>query len=79
MSSTAATLSFALPQAGHVRLSVHDVLGREVMHVADGEYSAGRHVVALDNAQTGRLGAGLYFVRMQVAGRVFNRRFAIAR
>ncbi|MBI5168039.1 MAG: T9SS type A sorting domain-containing protein [Candidatus Eisenbacteria bacterium] len=74
----AATFAFALPAAGHVKLSVLDVQGRQVLSLADGEYAAGRHALAVNAGARGSLGAGLYFVRLQVAGRTFTRRFVVA-
>jgi hypothetical protein len=73
------TFAFALPQGAHVKLSVLDVQGRQVMALADGEYAAGRHSLAWSNGARGQLGAGLYFVRLQVEGRTFTQRFVLAR
>jgi CSLREA domain-containing protein len=58
----AATLPFALPAAGPVRLVVYDVLGREVAVLVDGVVEAGRHEVVLDARA---LPSGLYFVRLE--------------
>ncbi|MFN8588386.1 MAG: T9SS type A sorting domain-containing protein [Candidatus Eisenbacteria bacterium] len=74
-----ATFAFALPAAGHVKLTVLDVQGRQVLSLADGEFAAGRHSLAWTNGRTALLGAGLYFARLQVAGRTITQRFAIAR
>ena len=73
----AATFAFALPATGHVKLSVLDVQGRQVLSLADGEYAAGRHALSVHAGARGSLGAGLYFVRMQVAGRTFTQRFVV--
>jgi hypothetical protein len=71
-------MSFALPRAARVHLSLLDVQGREVLVLADGEYGAGRQSVSF-GART-PLGAGLYFVRLRVAnGPTFTRRLAVAR
>jgi DNA-binding transcriptional LysR family regulator len=59
-----------------VRIGVLDVLGREVAVLAAGERPAGRHEVAWDAA---RVKPGLYFVRMQAAGRTFLRRIVMIR
>ncbi len=60
------TLSYGLPTEGHVRLTVHDVSGREVVQLFDGERGAGWHTLAWDGAgaSKGRLSAGVYFVRV---------------
>jgi hypothetical protein len=64
----AARLHFAMPRGASVRLSVLDVLGREVAVLADGSYGAGVHEVLW---QDPRISAGLYFVKLQVPGRTF--------
>jgi hypothetical protein len=77
--STGGQFPFALPSASRVRLSVLDVQGREVLVLADGEFPAGRHVLAWSNGQRANLGSGLYFVRLRAGGRTFTRRFVLAR
>ncbi len=74
-----ARIGFALPSASHVRLSVIDVQGREVAVLAEGDYEAGRHQVRWDGTYGGRLGSGLYFVRLNVAGRSLVRRIVVTR
>ncbi len=56
-------LRFSLASASPVRLSVHDVLGREVAVLADGPHAPGRYEVAFYGS---RLAAGLYVVRAMV-------------
>jgi hypothetical protein len=66
------TLSFALPAAGPVRLSVYDVHGREVARLADRTFTAGAHALAWrGHADGGRpLPAGTYFAKLDTpAGR----------
>lgn len=48
---------FALGQRTHVTLAVHDMLGRRVVLLVDGELDAGGHVVRFDAAS---LPAGMY-------------------
>lgn len=43
-----ATLAYRLPTPQHVRLTVHDALGREVAVLVDGTRPAGTHEVAFD-------------------------------
>ena len=54
----------ALPEGARVRITVHDVMGREVALVADGEYTAGEFPVTWDGAGDNgeRVGPGIYFV-----------------
>ena len=57
-------ISFTLPQSGHVRLVVHDIAGREVARLVDGEVSAGSHQVHWSAAAP----PGLYFARLWSPG-----------
>jgi hypothetical protein len=60
------SFGFTLPAAGPVSLVVHDVTGRRVATVIDGEARpAGPNLAAF---ATDRLEAGLYFVRLEFAG-----------
>jgi hypothetical protein len=52
----------AMAESGHLRVTVHDVLGREVMRLADEAWPAGRHTLTLDGST---LSSGLYVVRVQ--------------
>jgi hypothetical protein len=79
----AGTFAFALPRESRVRLSVLDVQGREVLLLEDGVRPAGWHTLAWRNGERTRLGAGLYFARLQAgqvtragAGRPAGRRAA---
>jgi len=75
----AGSFAFALPREAHVRLSVLDVQGREVLVLADGTRPAGWHTLAWRNGERATLGAGLYFARLQAGGRTFTQRFVLAR
>jgi gingipain R len=61
------TVGFALPQAGTVRLSVHDARGRLVRVLADAPLAAGSHRVRWDGRdRRGQAAAsGVYLVRLQ--------------
>ncbi|MDX1419633.1 MAG: T9SS type A sorting domain-containing protein, partial [Rubricoccaceae bacterium] len=54
-------LAYTLGRSGPVRLSVLDLLGREVAVLVDGAQPAGRHTATLDGAG---LPAGVYLVRL---------------
>ena len=58
-------ISFRVPERGRVRLSLLDLLGREVMVLLDQELGAGSHRRRLDASA---LAAGVYFLRLQGAG-----------
>jgi hypothetical protein len=55
------TIVFTLPHLARVRLSLYDVLGREIATLAEGAYEAGVHRVILDATA---LSSGVYFCRM---------------
>jgi hypothetical protein len=70
----------ALPQAGTIRLDILDVAGRQVALLADGFQPAGRLEFAWDGrSAVSKAPAGHYFVRLEAAGHVLTRRFAVAR
>jgi hypothetical protein len=71
-----ASIGYALPRAGHVRLAVADLQGRTLAVLVDGERPAGRHSAGWD--VTGAP-AGIYFLRCEAAGKVATRRFAVTR
>jgi plastocyanin len=60
-----ATLSFALTEAGPVRLAVYDALGREVALLVNQPLEAGQHEAVLDGRS---LPAGVYVYRLVVGG-----------
>jgi hypothetical protein len=68
---------FALPRESHVRVSVIDLQGREIAVLADGTFPAGRHAGSWDAGKSAP--AGIYFVRMVVAGRSWMRRLVRTR
>ena len=55
------SLRYTLPSSQHVRLSVHDLLGREVAQLVNIELPAGEHEAWLDGQ---RFSSGLYIVRL---------------
>ncbi len=57
------TINYALPTPSEVRISVVDMLGRQVAALLNGEVkSAGYHTVQFD---AGRLSSGTYLVTMK--------------
>lgn len=63
--ATSTVLTFELAEAAHARLSVHDLLGREVTTVADRVFGAGEHALTFE---AGALPAGLYVARLEAGG-----------
>jgi hypothetical protein len=64
-------ISFDLPVAGQVRLSVYNVLGRQIRNLAVGDFPAGSHSVIWDGRDEfgGEAASGVYFYRLE-AGEV---------
>ena len=69
-------VSFAVPEATSVRLTVLDTRGRQVAVLADGPVAAGWHLATLDGDA---LAAGVYVVRLEAAGTVATRQAVIVR
>ncbi len=59
------TIAFDLPRRANVRLTVYDLLGREVERIADRTFDAGRQTVLFDGRN---LASGAYFYRLEVEG-----------
>jgi hypothetical protein len=62
----ATTISYSVPAASHVSVTIYNVEGRLVRTVLDGEVAAGVHSVTWDGADAAgrRLARGIYFCRM---------------
>ncbi len=59
------TIEYTLPRAADVRITVYDVVGREVATLLNSSREAGRYSVSWNAADQA---SGLYFVRMEAAG-----------
>ncbi len=75
------TIAFDLPRGGYVRVSIHDVAGRDLGTVATGRFGAGRHEVVWSAADPqGRpLASGVYFVRVVADGHVRTEKVGLLR
>ncbi len=69
-------VAFSLAEAGPVRLTVFDALGREALVLFDGFRSAGPQTAMFDAA---RLAAGAYFYRLETRGHVMQRVLHVVR
>lgn len=69
--------TFDLPRSRGVRVTLHDLSGRWLRTLLDGERGAGRHTVLWDGlaANGGRAPAGMYFVRIDAGEHTATRRF----
>jgi PKD repeat protein len=70
------TIKFNLPVAGHVELSVFNMLGQNIRTLADETFSSGEHEVVWDGASDdGRqMASGVYFYRLKSADFVDTRK-----
>lgn len=75
------TLRFALERAARHDLSIYDASGRRVRRLSAGARDAGQHAIAWDllDAAGRSVGAGLYFARLEVEGRVLTRQIVALR
>ena len=79
-SKGALAINFAVAKPTHVSLSLLDVQGRVVEVFANGEYGAGRYQAQFDGqGHSGRVTAGVYFVRYVAANQTFTKRVVITR
>lgn len=64
------TITYHLPKAAEVTLSVYNALGRRVATLVSGEQPAGTHEVRWDSRDTAGLAvpSGLYFYRIEAGG-----------
>jgi hypothetical protein len=68
-------ISFSLPTAEMIGLSVYDVLGRRVATLVDGVAEAGTHVLTFDGSE---LASGVYLLRLRIGSEVRTERMVIA-
>jgi hypothetical protein len=69
-------MAFTLAEAGHVRLAIHDIQGRQVALLADADMAAGPHGVEF-SPRVWAARPGLYLATLQVAGHRLVRRFSV--
>ena len=69
-------IQFTLAQAGQIRLTVYNALGREVATLADGHYTAGLHSVTFD-AST--LSSSVYYYFLETANHQAVRKMLLIR
>ena len=69
-------IDYQLPEASHVRLSVFDLLGREVAVLVNESMNAGSHFVNIDASN---LSSGVYIYRLQAGGQVITRKMTLVK
>ena len=73
---TSASIPFSLERAGHVRAVVSSAEGREIVRLADEEFTAGRHLLQFE---AGTLPEGMYHLRMQYGETVITDKIVLCR
>ena len=68
------TIKFELPKSSRVRLSVYDILGREVSMLVNERKDAGVHEVKFDGSD---LASGVYFYRLQAGDYVGTKKLLL--
>ena len=72
-------LLFTVARSAQLKLSLVDLMGRDIATLAKGAYAPGRYQVNWDGrTDRGRVPAGLYFVRYQTPGKTFVQRLVVA-
>lgn len=69
-------VGFRLSVAGNAKLTVYDVLGREVAVLVDGPMSAGAHSVTFDASN---LTSGVYLYKLEAGGMTQVRRMSLVK
>lgn len=70
------TISFSLPETGHVNLSVYSITGQKVAEVVNTAMSAGRQQVNFDAS---RLASGTYIYRLRFGGQELSRKMVLVK
>lgn len=73
--------TYSLPRAGRVRLAIHDVQGRQIATLEDGDRAAGEHAAVWDGrGANGRaVAGGVYFSRLEFEGDVRTKKLIVVR
>ena len=69
-------ISFALPEKANVKLTVYNILGKEIATLINGNLSAGEHTVSFDASN---LSSGVYFYRIQAGNFTSTRKMTYLR
>ncbi len=70
------TITYELPVASEVKLSIYDILGREVAALVDEKVNVGTHRILFDASG---MTSGTYFCRLNAGGNVFTRKMLLVR
>ncbi|MCB2199543.1 T9SS type A sorting domain-containing protein [bacterium] len=70
------TISFTIPQSGFAKVSVFDLLGRQVATLLDAPVSAGQHQIQFNGAS---IPSGVYFYRLEAVGMTDTRKMLLVK
>jgi hypothetical protein len=72
-------IAFALPSAGEIRLTIYNVLGREVRVLVSSQMEAGQHTAVWDSRDNAGATAasGVYFYRLEAGGYSMTRKMML--
>jgi hypothetical protein len=70
------TIAYTLNSVGKVRLSVYDLMGKEVAILVDGIQPAGQQKAQFNAS---KLSSGIYFYKLQTAGQVLTRKMTLVK
>jgi hypothetical protein len=70
------TIGFTLKRAAAIKLSIFDIIGREVLIVANKKFAAGRHSVEIDATNWP---GGIYFYKLKSGNTILTRRMVLAK
>jgi hypothetical protein len=68
------TFEYAIAEAGHVSLTVYDLMGRRVATLVDGVQTADTYRVGFDASA---LASGVYVTRLQVGGTILSQKLTV--
>ncbi len=69
-------ITYRLSAGGHVRITVFDILGRDVATLADARMSAGEHEVRFDGS---RFPSGVYFYTLTAGDRISTKKMILVK
>lgn len=70
------SITYHVPHSSDIRLSVYDMLGREVAVIVNGVVGAGSHTVNFDARS---LSSGMYIYRLQAGSQVVTRKMTVVK
>jgi len=76
-----ATIVFNVSDAGRVRITVHDLAGRQLAILADARFEMGRQVLTWDSMDDRRrqLSSGVYFLHLEANGVTESRKLTLTK